>query len=380
MLGNMRMNRKTIVILMVTGVCLCNVKVSHGASFGDMFGGKKSKKTQMLIEQKAQECRAEISAIDQKYQRLMDEKKDSEDAVESLRDKNNTLMEAYEKVITDQTNVMEQLTRLRRDNQSCAQIKESYEAMTQENEAFLQANESLDLDKKALMVTLETLKSHISGLSAENEQINVYLKEAQEDEDVKIKKIREKVKYELENLKSRTSSLTKENDVLAEQLKVSQKKVHLINVYSADLKEKLELSRDDMAALQKEYTELKDENHYLAQEASEFPKKFTDLARHNRKLVRETSHMHYNMGVSFIKSRDYKRAVKEFKKVLELDPQDAYANYNLGYVYAEHLVDRPEAIRYFKDYLTYAKDAKDADWVKKYILTWQTWYGKEKIK
>jgi len=90
--------------------------------------------------------------------------------------------------------------------------------------------------------------------------------------------------------------------------------------------------------------------------------------------------MHYNMGVSFIKSKDYKRAIKEFQKVLEQDPYDAYANYNLGYIYAEHLVDRPAAIEYFQKYLTYAKDAKDTDWVKKYILTWQTWYGRENLK
>ena len=148
---------------------------------------------------------------------------------------------------TDQTNIVEQLTRLRRENQRCGEIKENYDAMTQENQAFLQANESLDLDKKALMVTLETLKSHIGSLSAENEQLNVYLTEAQEDEDVKVKKIRNKVKYELENLKSRTNSLGEENDVLAMQLKESQKKVSLVNIYNAELREKLELSRDDMA-------------------------------------------------------------------------------------------------------------------------------------
>ena len=135
-----------------------------------------------------------------------------------------------------------------------------------------------------------------------------------------------------------------------------------------------------MASLEREHAMLQEENRYLAREASEFPKKFTDLARHNQKLIKETSHMHYNMGVSFIKSKDYKRAVKEFKKVLELDPNDAYANYNLGYIYAEHMVDREKAIEYFQNYLTYAKGAKDANWVKKYIITWQTWYGKEKMK
>jgi len=374
------MTKKTVIITMAIIACLYNAEVLYGASFGDMFGGKKSKKTQALLEQKAQECQAKVNEIGRDNKRLVDEKKDSEDAVQALRDKNNTLMEAYEKVITDQTNIVEQLTRLRRENQRCGEIKENYDAMTQENQAFLQANESLDLDKKALMVTLETLKSHISSLNAENEQLSVHLKEEQEDEHVKVKKIKDQVKNEIENLKNRTGSLTKENDVLARQLKKSQKKIRNLSEDQSRVQRKLELSRDDLAVLQKEYAGVKDENRYLAREASEFPKKFTDLARHNRKLVKETGHMHYNMGVSFIKAKEYKRAVKEFKKVLELDPNDAFANYNLGYVYAEHLVDRPAAIEYFQNYLLYAKDAKDADWVKKYILTWQTWYGKEKLK
>jgi len=378
----MGMMKKTVVLLIVVIISSYNVKILHGASFGDMFGGKKkkSKETQMLIEQKAQECHVKINELNRKYQRLVDEKKDSEDAVQGLRDKNNMLMEAYEKVVTDQNDVFKQLTRLRRSNQRCDQIKENYDVMTQENQAFLQANESLELDKKTLRTTLETLKSHIGSLNSENEEINALLREAQEDEHVKVKKIRDKVKNELENLKNRTRSLTKENDVLAQQLKKSQKKIRIFNDDNSKLQQKLELSQDNLAALQKEHAGLKDENRYLAREASEFPKKFTDLARHNRKLVKETSHMHYNMGVSFIKAKEYKRAAKEFKKVLELDPQDAHANYNLGYVYAEHLADRPAAIAYFKNYLTYAKDAKDTNWVKRYIMTWQTWYGKEKIK
>ncbi|HQP10000.1 MAG TPA: tetratricopeptide repeat protein, partial [Candidatus Omnitrophota bacterium] len=85
-------------------------------------------------------------------------------------------------------------------------------------------------------------------------------------------------------------------------------------------------------------------------------------------------------GVSNIKNKEYKRAIKEFEKVLELKPDDAYANYNLGYIYAEHLVDREKAIEHFKKYLTYAPNEKDANWVRKYVLTWQTWYKKNIAK
>ena len=90
--------------------------------------------------------------------------------------------------------------------------------------------------------------------------------------------------------------------------------------------------------------------------------------------------MHYNAGVFYARNKEFGRAIKEFQKVLDIKPQDPQANYNLGYIYAEHLVDRPKAISYFKNYLTYAPDAHDADWVKRYIMTWQTWYGRQVMK
>jgi len=44
-------------------------------------------------------------------------------------------------------------------------------------------------------------------------------------------------------------------------------------------------------------------------------------------------------------------------------------------------VDRPKAIENFRKFLGLVKtDDKDVDWVKKYILTWQTWEGKKPLK
>ncbi|MBU1871731.1 MAG: tetratricopeptide repeat protein, partial [Candidatus Omnitrophica bacterium] len=75
------------------------------------------------------------------------------------------------------------------------------------------------------------------------------------------------------------------------------------------------------------------------------------------------------------------RAIAEFEKAIELNPEDPYFHYNLGYIYAEYMVDRPKAIEHFRHFLRLTKNEdKDVDWVKKYILTWQTWEGKRPIK
>jgi tetratricopeptide (TPR) repeat protein len=132
--------------------------------------------------------------------------------------------------------------------------------------------------------------------------------------------------------------------------------------------------------LEEQNADLRKENQSLEGEARTFPTKFADLAQQNKRLIEQSADMHYNSGVFFVKNKEYKQAIKEFERVLEVKPDHAYANYNLGYIYAEYMVDRKKAIDYFKNYLTYAPDAKDADWVRKYIYTWQTWYGKEKMK
>ena len=333
-----------------------------------------------MLEEKEQECQSNLEEKDRQYQQLLEDSKDSREAVQSMREKNATLMEAYEKLKGEQEGMVDNLKRMRRESQRCDGVKASFQRMTEENQAFLEEKESLEQKAQQSGATVENLKLHLKEVTAEKDQLAVFLAEAQEDEDVKVKNIRDKVKDEMEGLRNQVNILEQENRVLAKQLKGSQKGSRLAQMDNSGLKQKMELLEAEVEAFEKQYDEIKKENRYLAQEATQFPKKFADLARHNRKLVKETADMHYNLGVSNIKNKEFGRAIKEFEKVLELKPQDAYANYNLGYIYAEHLVDRHKAIKYFKDYLAYAPDARDANWVRKYVMTWQTWYGKNQLK
>ena len=87
--------------------------------------------------------------------------------------------------------------------------------------------------------------------------------------------------------------------------------------------------------------------------------------------------MHYNLGVFYMKQKQYPRSVSEFSKAVELNPQDAYAHFNLGYIYSEYMPNRKKAVEHFKQYLRYVdKNDKDIDWVRKYIVTWEAWDGK----
>jgi hypothetical protein len=67
--------------------------------------------------------------------------------------------------------------------------------------------------------------------------------------------------------------------------------------------------------------------------------------------------------------------------VVEIDPNNAFAHFNLGYIYAEYIVNRQKASRHFRLYLSLAKgEDRDVDWVKKYLLTWEAYDGKERVQ
>ncbi|MBN1870575.1 MAG: tetratricopeptide repeat protein [Candidatus Omnitrophica bacterium] len=379
-MGIIGRNRMFVSGGMLLTACLFASGTVYGASFGDMFGGKKAQEYKVMLEEKEQECQMKLKEKDRQYQQLLEESKDARESAQGMRDKNATLMEAYEQLKKGQEDSVEQLKRLRREGQRCEEIRGAYDQMTDQNKAFVEEKKSLEKKAQQANTTVENLKQHLKEVTAEKDQLAVFLAEAQEDEDVKVKKIREQVQKDLEDLRKQVNTLTLENSSLAKKLDESQKEFRLSQLDNTGLKQQLGLKQAELDAFKNEYDEIKKENRYLAQETTQFPRKFADLARHNRKLFNETADMHYNLGVSNIKNKEFGRAVKEFEKVLELKPQDANANYNLGYIYAEHLVDREKAIKYFKNYLAYAPDAQDANWVRKYILTWQAWYGKNKLK
>ncbi|MCK9594984.1 MAG: tetratricopeptide repeat protein, partial [Candidatus Omnitrophica bacterium] len=139
-----------------------------------------------------------------------------------------------------------------------------------------------------------------------------------------------------------------------------------------------EIYRRQIVDYKKRYEEALAKNRTFEKKLEQLPARFAEISRQNKVLVKETALMHYNLGVFYTKNKEYQRAMAEFEKTIELNPDDPYAHYNLGYIYAEYMVNRPKAIEQFRKFLQLCKtEDNDVDWVKKYILTWETWAGKK---
>lgn len=91
--------------------------------------------------------------------------------------------------------------------------------------------------------------------------------------------------------------------------------------------------------------------------------------RISQKMMRENADMHYNLGTIFLQNKQYKEAIKEYERVLELRPSDSETHYNLGVLYDDFLKDREKALYHYQKYLTINPKAPDAKKVETYILS-----------
>lgn len=247
------------------------------------------------------------------------------------------------------------------------QNKEQLEKFGNENKGLLEQALELKNNVGALQLQLEKL----------SEEKNVLSDELAQERDTSILKRTEKEK----------DVLTKENAGLLKELKASKAKAHEMQAKFAETDrqlQKLSAENNDLSVkfetLTKAHTDALQKNKKLEQAIVDQPKKFAEIARQNASLIKRAANTHYNAGVFYMREKEYSRAANEFQKALELNPDDAYAHFNLGYIYAEHLVNRDRAIAEFRDYLRLAKkDDKDVDWVKNYLLTWESWEGKKPV-
>jgi tetratricopeptide (TPR) repeat protein len=126
--------------------------------------------------------------------------------------------------------------------------------------------------------------------------------------------------------------------------------------------------QESFLSLSQSYEVLKKDRKFLENQLDNLPKRFSKMARENKILVKETGDMHYNLGVFYAKEMNYDRAIEEFKKAIDINPNDAKAHYNLGYIYAEHRQDRKKSEYYFRNFLGLAPNEPNADAVRNYLL------------
>jgi chromosome segregation ATPase len=346
---------------------------ADAAPFKELFAGGRC---DQALEQKEKEHQQ----LTQENHSLRDTNQQLTSRLEEIQKQNSQMIETCRDIDSDKENLMLQSERLRRENEEFRAAKEAYDGLLEEKNALLQAKAALEKHITELQEQSAAMETRAQDNIAEKTELQQKLEEATERQRPYLNRIKDEYQDKLSKISELLRQKEDENKALAGDLKETRKAAEVLERDKFKWEQQASLLQGKLDELNSQFKELQKENIALAEESRTFPRRFAELARQNERLIKETADMHYNLGVFYVKNKEHKRAVHEFEKVLDLKPKDAQAIYNLGYIYAQHLVDRPRAIRYFEDYLSYAPDARDADWVRKYLLTWQTWYGKEVLQ
>ena len=324
--------------------------------------------------------------------KIKEVKPDRENLIkENLEFKNKyaTLQKDYNAIIADRDNVLFQTKFLLSQKEKVKDAEASFEKMKKEAETVEQEKKETQGKNLELQNEIKGLEEKIEELIGEKGQA---INEKKQLEELIAKERDKNPILKLEDEKARLQKeLTSANASIKQtqsDLKQSQSEVRRFSLDLAKIKQELDKSKvkDEeslrkVESLNRDYAAALNKNRTLEEKVVQTPKKFAEIARQNKALIKQASNMHYNLGVFYTKNKEYSRAVAEFEEAVKLRPDDAYCHFNLGYIYAEYLVNRPRAIEHFRHYLRVArKEDKDMDWVKKYIITWQAWGGKEPME
>jgi chromosome segregation ATPase len=307
---------------------------------------------------------------------------DKDKELQAFRERSNALEKSYRE-LTEQHDALKQ----DRDN-LLHKVKELL-AEGDESISLQETLERAEAERLLLIEERDGLRDLTTMLKGEIELFEETKKQLMSERDkAKAAVARSKSQTVLTKLKNEVSTLQKGERHLSDKLKMAHKEIKELTKRASRLEAENELLTEELEenvnALKnnkESYAKAVKKNQSFEREIANIPEQYTEIARQNKRLIQETAQMHYNLGVFYTKNKEYRRAIIELEKAVEIDPDDANTHFNLGYIYAEYLVNRAKAIDHFKHFLRLAKsDDQDVDWVRKYLVTWEAFEGQKTLR
>lgn len=103
------------------------------------------------------------------------------------------------------------------------------------------------------------------------------------------------------------------------------------------------------------------------------------MAYYLEQIKKETSNPDYyfNLGIEYLNKGQFVQAEESFKLVVNLNPLDKDACYNLGVLYDNYLGNKEKALKYYQQYLNISPDSPDARMVKSWMKAIQDANGEK---
>lgn len=355
------MNKSKILALVIGVLILCE-------ALGVIFFASKTQG----LSRKNQEMAAMIERFQPGYTKMS---KESQTAVAQYKE----IAKELESVKADRENILAQTKSLLANRMRAQELEDELTKIKASIQPIEDEKQKTKEHNLLLKAHIKKLKDDLAKLTAERDTLKSANDKLQNN--TMVKELNNKIAGLQKELKNNSDAAGKEQSKLETDLKAAEKKIVLLSGENA----KLTASKDELTAKVAEQesglAEAVKKNKAFEQEIRQMPGKFVEVSRQNKVLLKQTAGMHYNMGVFYTKHKEYERAAAEFAKTVEINPDDAYAHFNLGYIYAEYLINRPKAMEHFRHFLQLAKgDDPDVNWARKYLLTWETFEGKRPMQ
>ncbi|HTL70814.1 MAG TPA: tetratricopeptide repeat protein [Candidatus Eisenbacteria bacterium] len=301
----------------------------------------------------------------------------------ALQAENGKLKKDYQSVSTDRDNILKQTKALFAEKEQMDALRQANEDLTKANETITKQKDSLHRDNQTLRQKGEAAAKQLDALKTAQLKTKGDLSAAETENKTLKTALQRSVEQspQYQKLTAESRAIKEENDTLKKTVQALDQKLkstldRIKKIQDRDLKfaKQADGLKAETAKIKQERDKLKATNNEMNKLVEDAPRKFQAMAAENKKLTAETANMHYNLGVFFSQQRNYERAVKEFERALEFDPNMANAHYNLGYLYSERLERHDLALAHFNRFLEINPSAKESEVVRSYILLRQS-YG-----
>ena len=290
--------------------------------------------------------------------------------------KSDELAKELDAVKADRANVLTQTKTLLGERGKSAELEDELSRVKSSVGTIEKSKQELETKNKALQGKIAELHAARARAALDLEQMKVAYEKIQNN--TAVRDLTAQIVDLQKSLKMEKVRAQEEGKKSGASVKTIEKELAKSNDQRNKLAVANEQLKTQVGESEKKYADAAQKNKALEQKIREMPTKFVEVSRQNQVLLKQTAEMHYNLGVFYTKHKEYDRAMAEFLKGVEINPSDAYAHFNIGYIYAEYRVNRKKAMEYFRRFLSLAKGGDpDVDWAKKYLLTWETYEGKD---
>ncbi|MCK9555382.1 tetratricopeptide repeat protein [bacterium] len=238
------------------------------------------------------------------------------------------------------------------------------------NEDLLRRSAELDRMMAEKQDEVYTLDEKNKTESAQNKEIVARL----QSQSKLLKEQKEELSIKLDGMEAEIGRLRKNNDGLSLELGQmknlvleleSDKNVKNIREIKKELKEKEERLREEIRKNEKLISETEGRTKDLARpdrkrRPAKSEKSGTETAQEIPESAKtEDAKFYYNTALGCQQTGDYKEALNNYEKALELDPLDPDIHYNIAILYDENLGENSKAVYHYRKYLELNPGAED---------------------